>query len=336
MNDQLFVLIQNLVDQHPSIQVYDDKPPFTHKFDIDLIRRTDLCLDHLDIDLSDIVACRDAACLFISGQRPVTNMHYLRRIDPGIIAGDNQKMLPLTFLPLTRDRRYSLSVRSLRILIAQQNELYVCDIDGELISCIKLPNTISVRCAVESHGDTFIICYHSDIIPSRYMFGELNADGLVMRNHIGPFCGWYWAMNHDYRRMILGPEGTVIVSDQNSNRILVLDDMLSLKRVETFAEPRWMCYIDNVGCLLVAVAENSQRRYVASASSSTGSYLEAYYVRPGKPTEWGEMRKTPASIRLINGCIYVDHEDADILEAEPMSHAPEKASIQKEPSSDAI
>jgi len=204
-----------------------------------------------DIDIKgmrlphSIVACEQTSQLYVADIR-----EYIWRMSP---EGDDIKSVSDTLKP------WSLSVTSTRLLVTSQatNQLIQLDAEGDELRRVQLPDEMVPWHAVESPAGTFIIRHYIARL-NRHQVCEVNTDGKVLRQFSGSRLSSLGHAPH----FAVDSRGNVFVPDFHSCRVLLLDAQLTLRRCIidehqlNYKQPRRLCYTEQTGQLLVAVARS--------------------------------------------------------------------------------
>jgi len=199
---------------------------------------------------NDLVCCCQSRQLYVADLG-----HCVWRVS--VDSGRAKKWIPskrasADFSPL------SLSVTSRRQVLVTSYDgdvLSLYSVEGSLVLCTTLPRQSKARHAVQTSRDTFVVCR---TLP-RHDVIEVDFLGHVMRV-FGAELNWP-------RRLALCVNGDVTVVDSASNRVLLVDEQLRLKRVLLSGEHdglkgAWrLSYSLDSGQLVVGEAWQINRRW---------------------------------------------------------------------------
>ena len=160
------------------------------------------------------------------------------------------------WLPKSPDdtfRPWTLSVTSTRLLVTtfDTRQLRQFDADGDELRRDQLPDHMQPRHAVESPTGTFIVSLYNTQMEQGQVV-EFNTGGEVLRQFSGSRL-----TSLDTPHVAVDSQGNLFVTDWHNQRILLLDDHLSLRRVIidehqlNYESPERLCYREDKGQLLV-------------------------------------------------------------------------------------
>ena len=189
----------------------------------------------------DIVACQLASQLYVCDYQ----LCIWRVAEDG---EDVKRWLPKS--PSDTFKPYTLSVTSARLLVTSYDthQLTQFDADGIELRCVQLPDDIRPLHAVESPTGTFVISQYNKQLKEHQLI-EVNTAGEQLRQFSRPLFTAHIAVDC---------HGKVLVSERD-NRILMLDNHLSLRRVIidehqlNYEQPLRLCYMAQSGQLLVGL-----------------------------------------------------------------------------------
>jgi len=201
-------------------------------------RLTDIKVKDLIIP-TDIVACQQTSHIYVCDFKCIWLMS----------AVDEDIKL---WLPKSPSDTFKLSVTSTRLLVTSEytHQLTQFDSDGDELSRVQLPDYIRPHHAVESPTGTFIISQLNKQLKQGQLI-EVNTAGQELRQ---------FSRSLGYTPHIaVDSHGNILLADNDSRRILLLDNHLSLRRVIinehqlNYKQPLCLCYMEQSGQLLVGL-----------------------------------------------------------------------------------
>jgi len=121
---------------------------------------------------------------------------------------------------------------------------------GDELRRVGLPDYMEPWHAVESPTGTFVVDHRNTQL-HQHQVSEVNTEGQVLRQFSG-LVGWPV-------HIAIDSQGHILVADNASRRILLLDAQLALRRVIVDEHqlkdewPRRLCYVEQSGQLLVGL-----------------------------------------------------------------------------------
>jgi len=194
----------------------------------------------------NIAACERSSRLYIADWECVWRV--------SADGADIRRWLPAT--PSDRISPWTLSVTSTRLLVTLPDvkQLVQFDAGGNELLRVQLPCHFVPRHAIQSPAGTLIVSL-ADTDLDQDQVCEVNMDGELLRQFSGshlPSLRWPDHLDIDSR-------GNIFVADTYSQRILLLDARLRLRRLivdehQLHSKPlRGLCYVEQTGHLLVAL-----------------------------------------------------------------------------------
>ena len=149
-----------------------------------------------------------------------------------------------------------LSVTSTRLLVTSLHtrQLRQFDADGDELRRVQLPHHMRPRHAVESPTGTFIVSLLNTQLKEDQIV-EVNTGGEVLRQFSGSRLTSLVSTQH----VAVDSHGNTLVADSNNGCILLLDNLLFLRRIIidehqlNYKQPRRLCYREDKGQLLVGL-----------------------------------------------------------------------------------